>query len=220
MKEERKNKKDEECPLCRVSEETLKKLQEKTSQTKREKYLLKKQQKERERLLKARRKKVKKAVFVYVPILLIIAGLSFALINYLSREKEEKHLGTPKIEVSPQEYDAGTISLTDGLLKHTFEIKNKGVGDLKIDRIWTSCMCTTARLRVGENESEEFGMHSNPMFWSQKITPDQTGFLEVSFDPAFHGSEVTGSVIRAVYLSTNDPQNEKVEVKLIANVIE
>ena len=81
-------------------------------------------------------------------------------------------------------------------------------------------MCTTARLRVGDKTSGEFGMQSNPIFWSQKIAPGETGYLEVTFDPAFHKEQGTGPVVRVVYLLSNDPQNEKAEVRLTANVVE
>ena len=184
---------------------------------KNEKYLLKKQRKEQEQLLKARQKKIKKTIRIALPLLLIIGAISWGLISYLSREPEETHPGTPKMEISPKEYDAGTVSMAEGLVKKTYEIKNTGPGDLKIDKIWTSCVCTTAILRIDEKQSPKFGMHNNPR-WSGKIAPGKTGYLEVAFDPAFHGPEATGPVVRAVYLATNDPQNKKAEVRLMANV--
>lgn len=156
---------------------------------------------------------MKLIIFVVGGTLLITTLLIFGLSNP-SQE------GQGKIEISPQKYDAGIVSMAEGLVKKTFEIKNIGEGDLKIDRIWTSCMCTTVRLKVGDKESPEFGMHTNSTFWSQKLASGETGFLEVTFDPAFHGPEGTGPAVRAIYISSNDPQNENLEVRLIANVIE
>ncbi|MFH1407494.1 MAG: DUF1573 domain-containing protein, partial [Patescibacteria group bacterium] len=101
--------------------------------------MLKKQQQEQERLLLARRKKIKKAVFIFLPIVLIVGGIVFALLNNSPQENQ----GNPKIEIVEKEYDAGTISMADKVVKHTFEIKNTGYGDLRIDSIWTSCHCTT-----------------------------------------------------------------------------
>lgn len=184
--------------------------------TKKEQYLLRKEQKEKERLKQIRRKKLKKVMMILLPSIFIIGGVVYGIL-YFSPEKSG---GTPKIEISPQEYDAGTVSMAEGLVEHTYEIKNNGDGDLKIDRIWTSCMCTTAQLKVGERESPEFSMHSSPIFWSQKIAPKENGFLKVTFDPAYHGPQGTGPVIRAVYLSSNDPQNKKVEARLIVNVVQ
>ena len=185
--------------------------------TKRERRLLKKQQREQERLLLVRRKKIKKIVFILLPAILIVGGITFGLLNY-SRSEPSENQGTAKIEILQKEYDAGTVSMATGKVKHTYEIKNTGDGDLKIDSIWTSCHCTTARLTVDDKTSSEFDMDKRST--SQKIAPGETGFLEVTFDPAFHGPQEVGPAVRAIYLSTNDPQNRKGEVKLLANVVQ
>ena len=183
--------------------------------TKRERRLLKRQQQEEERSRLKKRERIKKMVFILLPIFLIIGGIVWAIVGSSSQGIS----GTPKIEIIPKEYNAGTVSMSDGLVKHIYEVKNIGDGDLKINYMETSCMCTTARLKVGDKEGPEFGMHNNPTFGSQKIAPGETGFLEVTFDPAFHGPQGTGQVTRAVYLSTDDPQNRKATVRLIANVM-
>lgn len=183
--------------------------------TKQERRLLKKQRKEWERALLQRRKKIKKILFISLPILLLAGIIIFFAKSYTP---EENHPGAPKMEIPASEYDAGTVSMANGLVKHTYEVKNTGEGDLKIDSIWTSCHCTTARLIVNGKKSPEFGMDKRST--SQKIAPGQTGQLEVIFDPAFHGPQGTGPAVRVVYLSTNDLQNKKVEVKLLANVIQ
>jgi len=182
--------------------------------TKKERRLLKKQQKERQHMLLARGKKTRKVIFITLPIVIIAGGAILFTLNYTP---EETHSGEPKMEIPQKEYDAGTVSMADGLIKHTYEIKNTGAGDLKIDSIWTSCHCTTAKLTVGDKTSPEFGMDKRSTL--QKIPPGETGFLEITFDPAFHGSQGRGSALRVIYLSTNDLQNKKTEVRLIANVI-
>lgn len=183
-----------------------------------EKYLLEKEKKEEERLRKQKNKKAKKtAVFVF-PIVLLAGGL-FLMINLLP---EKNQTGIPKIEIVPSEYDAGEVPINGGLVKKTFEVKNTGFSDLKIENIWTSCMCTKAVLKVGDKTSPEFGMPehgSNPAFWSEEIKPGETGQLEVIYDPAAHGPEGTGSVVRAIYLATNDPEKTKAEILFSANVI-
>lgn len=187
--------------------------------TKRQRRLLKKQQRQEEYLRTVRHKKTKKIFIIVLLVILIVGGLIFGLANYSATQNGKNNQTVAKIKISPLEYDAGTVSMSAGLVKHTYQVENIGQGDLKIDKIWTSCMCTTAKLRVGDKISSEFGMHSAPAFWSQKISPGEIGYLEVIFDPAFHGPSGVGLLSRAVYLSTNDPQNKKAEARLLINVI-
>lgn len=158
---------------------------------------------------------MKFTVIILVGTFLMAAGLIFGLPK-LSQEEA----GEGRIEISPLEYQAGRVSMAAGLVKHTFEVKNSGQGDLKISGIKTSCMCTTAKLRVEGEESPEFGMHNNPTFWSEKIAAGQTGYLDVTFDPALHGPAGVGQVLRIIYLSTNDPEQKEAQARLTANVIQ
>ena len=123
-----------------------------------------------------------------------------------------------KIELSPKSVDLGTVSMADGNVQTVYEVKNIGETNLKIDNVWTSCMCTTAMLKVGDKASPEFGMHTNSSLWSEEILPGEKALLEVTFDPAFHGPEGTGQLTRAIYLSTSDPLNKKAEVRFNINV--
>lgn len=150
-------------------------------------------------------KKLEQIVFlslVGVLVLLIGAAIVFSL---TSRRSDGP---PPLLELSPTEYEAGKISMRDGNVEFVYEIKNEGEGDLIIDRIWTTCGCTVAKLRVGKKTSREFGMNAYAPFWSATIPPGEIGYLEVSFDPGYHGPSGTGFAVRAVYLSTNDPQGE------------
>lgn len=186
--------------------------------TKKEKYFLKKQRKEQERLGKERKKKTKKTV-ITLSLAVIGVVLIFLLVNGLSDNPPNNDQGTAKIEINPLEYDAGTVSMAEDKVEYTYKIKNIGEQDLKISNIRTSCMCTTAVLTIGQTTSPKFGMHDNPVFWSQKIAPGQTGDLKVVFDQAFHGPQGIGQAVRVIYFLTNDPQNQKAEVKLLANVV-
>ncbi len=182
--------------------------------TKKEQYLLKKQKKLEERNKSARDEKNKSRIKLIL-MGLIFVGTSYVLANNFSQNNQ----GTPKIEIAPLKYDAGVASMADGLVETTFEIKNTGNSDLKITEIKTSCMCTTAVFEVDGRSSPEFGMHSAQLPWSQKIAPGQTGYLDVAFDPAYHSPNGTGDITRIIYISSNDPQNRKIEAKLMVNVI-
>lgn len=183
--------------------------------TKKQRRFLKREQKDQKRLLLARRKKIKKIIFISLPIILIIGGIVFGLIN----SSKEELGGSPIIEISKKDYDAGTIQMKDGVISHIYEINNIGDGNLKINKIWTSCHCTTAILKVGNRTSPTFGMSGGSSFWMQEIGPGEKGYLEVFFDPAFHGPQGIGQAVRTVYLSTNDSKNKKVKIMLSANVV-
>lgn len=190
--------------------------------TKREKRFLEQKKREEEAERAISRKKTKKIIIFGLLGLLVIGGAILGLKGYFQKipaaSTASSAQGSPKIEISPLEYDFGDISIAKGTVKHDYEIKNTGSGDLKIDNIWTSCHCTTAVLKVGDKESPVFGMDGHSFGWSQKIAPGEKGRLEVIFDPAFHGPQGIGAAVREIYLSTNDSQNERASVRLIANV--
>ena len=54
-------------------------------------------------------------------------------------------MATPKISVSPMEYDFGSIGL-GYMVKHTFMLENTGTDVLEIVRVRASCGCTTTDL--------------------------------------------------------------------------
>lgn len=145
--------------------------------------------------------------------LLISAGLIFGG-PYLNKAEKQG-----RIEMSPINYELGDISMAKGLVKKDYKIKNTGSSDLKISKIKTSCMCTTAILKVGDSVSPKFGMNTNFPLWSQKIAPGKTGTLEVTFDPNFHGPDAVGPVVRGIYVYSNDPTNPEDAVEFSGNVV-
>lgn len=188
--------------------------------TKSEKYFLKKGKKETDILLKTRKQKTKKIIgiaLVAMLAILLTGKMASAFIEW-RKESQNRPSGEGAIEINNPEYDAGDVRMSGGLITHAFEVKNTGKGYLKISGIWTSCHCTTAMLKVDGKESPKFGMDRSPSSWSQEIAPGQTGQLEVIFDPAYHGHQGMGAIVREIYLSTNDPKNKTAKVSLIANV--
>ncbi len=211
----------EDCPLCKVPEDSIKILKNESmnQQSKKSEYDRKKQEKEKEYADKDNMKKFQKTAIVVVSVALVVGGLSFVLAKqFFNGNGKEGSSGAPVMEVTPKEYEAGTISMAAGVVKYTYKIENKGDGELKINNIKTSCHCTTAKLKIGDNESPSFGMDSTFSSWTGKIPGGGEGLLEVTFDPAYHGSSGVGAAIRAIYFSTNDPNNKKSEVRLSANV--
>lgn len=205
-----KEQNNEDCPFCKVADEAVDNLDKRL--TKKEKYLLKKQQKEETRFKAAKKKKIKKFLILFLP-LVVLSSVIIYLVVFSGNQ------GTPRIEITPTEYNAGTVSMSDGLVEKIFEIKNVGQGNLKISDIKTSCMCTTAILEINEETSPQFDMHSSNLFWSEKLEPGEIGLLKVVFDPSFHGPQGTGSVVRTISIFSNDSENREMKARLLADVI-
>lgn len=83
---------------------------------------------------------------------------------------------------------------------HDVTVRNTGTGTLVVDNISTSCGCTTATLE--------------PM----QIAPGESGTLHIEYDAGAHGPELTGPLVRQVFINSNDPAQPEVVVELAVNV--
>lgn len=99
-----------------------------------------------------------------------------------------------------QSYDFGTISMAAGKVSYVFTIKNNGTGPVAIEKIYTSCMCTTAKLDVGDAQFGPYGMQGHGVIpkINQSLGPNEEATVEVVFDPAAHGPAGVGHIERVV----------------------
>jgi len=116
------------------------------------------------------------------------------------------------------DFDFGTISMSAGKVNHVFSVPNDGVEPLAILQMYTSCMCTTATLTVGENVFGPVGMpgHGAVPKFDAVILPGDQGSVEVIFDPTAHGPAGVGKISRVVTLETGD--GTPIEFSFAANV--
>lgn len=110
------------------------------------------------------------------------------------------HLQHPQIALSATQFNFGDIHPDEGKITKIFFVKNQGKAPLEILAVSTSCGCTTASV---ENET---------------VMPGDQTKLVVTYDPLAHGG-VVGEVKRVVYIQSNDPHNEEVELELTGNVL-
>ncbi|HLE73125.1 MAG TPA: hypothetical protein VI688_02660 [Anaerolineales bacterium] len=52
-----------------------------------------------------------------------------------------------------------------------------------------------------------------------EIQPGASGTLTIEFDSGAHGEALTGSLVRQVFIASNDPQQPEVQVELVANIL-
>lgn len=158
-----------------------------------------------DRRIRGRRLLVSVAVIALVGVSLALYGLSL-----------QKPTGPlPHLQVSPEAYDFGEIP--PETVSTSFTLANTGQSNLVLMSIMTSCMCTSAVLRVRGRESPTFGAHGNPSGWSETLAPGESGNLTVTYDPNLHPDE--GFVTRAVYITSNDPNRREVQITLTFYVV-
>ncbi len=116
-------------------------------------------------------------------------------------DKKPKKINGPSVQFDRWEHDFGQIPKKGGVVETTFQLTNSGDEPLQISRITTSCGCTSAEIE------------------KMTIAPGETVPLVVKFDPDFH-KEPQGRLERIVTLFTNMPDNEEVEVKIYAEIID
>lgn len=112
-------------------------------------------------------------------------------------------------------FDFGSISMANGKVKHNFTLSNNGGSDVKVVRMYTSCMCTEASLIKDGKMIGPFGMPGHGMLPSidQIIKKGEGAEVEVEFNPAAHGPAGVGPIVRDVIIETGDNAKLTLEIK-------
>ena len=115
-------------------------------------------------------------------------------------------------------HDFGTISMKDGKVKTTFKIKNDKAEVIQMQKLYTSCMCTEASLKINGGNLGPFGMPGHGAFptFKEVLEPNQEVQIEVEFDPNAHGPSGVGVIERMAILE--GPKGQLVSVGIRANV--
>lgn len=117
-------------------------------------------------------------------------------------DQESAVVNSSVLGVDHNAYDFGTVSMAKGEVAHEFRIKNNGTQEIKIGKIYTSCMCTTAQFIRGEIKKGPFGMQGHGYIppVNESLAPSEEAIVKVVFDPAAHGPAGVGPIKRTVYV--------------------
>jgi hypothetical protein len=107
--------------------------------------------------------------------------------------------GQPSIAVEATSLDLGNV-VNGEIVNRDLVLRNDGDADLIIDSIITSCTCTQATV--------------DPM----TVPAGQSSVLHIEFDSGFHGPDLTGPLIRQIFIKSNDQQQPELQVELSVNV--
>ena len=108
--------------------------------------------------------------------------------------------GQPQIGLEVTNLDLGDVVNGD-IVQREVTVHNDGTAELVVETVSTSCGCTKATL--------------DPM----TIPPGESGTLFIEFDSGAHGPELTGILIRQVFVVSNDPEQAEAVVELAANIL-
>lgn len=137
-----------------------------------------------------------------------------------AENKTAANIINAKLFVVEKEYDFGSISMANGKVQHRYQLKNEGSESLKVEAIWTSCMCTIAEIKTKDGRRYgPFGMsgHGGNNKADLVIVAGQEFELIAEFDPNAHGPDATGPIQRTVFVKTN-VSKEPLGLSFLANV--
>lgn len=117
-------------------------------------------------------------------------------------------------------FDFDTLSMKDGEASHQFELQNSGMEPVMIEKVYTSCMCTTAFITDGSGKQYgEFGMSGHGLSSTKiEINPGESAVVEAVFDPNAHGPSGVGLAERSIYIETNSASSPMLELSFRAMV--
>ena len=105
--------------------------------------------------------------------------------------------------------------MANGVVKKSFEIRNPSNSGATIRKVYTSCMCTSARLITKERQLGPFGMPGHGVIptINQSLAAGEAATLEVTFDPAAHGPAGVGPIVRNIFVESADGGKLTLEIR-------
>ena|SRR3990167_2655127 len=165
--------------------------------------------------------KKNKNIILYSTISVVALALIVWFVNAATNKPEPMAYSQGRISIEESNFDFGTINMNNGNVTHEFRLANDSSEVVKIQKAYTSCMCTTAfitdnaGIRYGAFGMAGHGLQNNI---DVELTPGETMMLEAVFDPAAHGPSGVGLAQRYVYLETNSAKSPKLEISFQAMV--
>lgn len=102
-------------------------------------------------------------------------------------------------------FDFGSISMAAGNVSRRFWFRNESVAPVRLTRIYTSCMCTTATLVVADRIVNRYGMPGHGILpaVNETLAPGAAAYIDAVFDPAAHGPAGLGRTNRVVTIEND-----------------
>lgn len=168
------------------------------------------------------KKKTKNLISWSVGLIFLVGIITLIVVSGNSDNQNPAAYSASVLMAIENDFDFNTISMEDGNVSHRFEVKNEGEEQVIIEKVYTSCMCTTAYITNSSGKKYGgFGMpgHGLSPKTSIEIGPGESAIIEAIFDPKAHGPSGVGLVQRSIYLETNSAKSPKLEFSFQATVV-
>lgn len=161
-------------------------------------------------------KDIKNVFFTLGVFALIIVGL-ILMTQAAGTPPASSQVNSSVLKAEETAFDFGTISMSKGTVSHGFSVLNGDSQAVELTKLYTSCMCTQAVLKIADQTFGPFGMpgHGVVPAVNQTLPAGDKAAIEVIFDPAAHGPSGVGKISRSVSLETS---KGKVVFTFTANV--
>ncbi len=162
----------------------------------------------------------KNTIFIGIAVIVLIILAALTVINKSDTGSSADSSGN--LVVLDNNFDLGVIPIMGGKVSHIFELKNEGEGPVKIKKVYTSCMCTEARITISDKNYGPYGM---PGHGGQNSSADikapagESMFVKAVFNPLAHGPDAIGEILREVYLETDSKETPKIVLKFKGDVV-
>ena len=109
--------------------------------------------------------------------------------------------------------ELGEIPMSAGIAQLGFTFKNTSDTPLDLQQLYTTCMCTKAKIITQAGQSAFAGMQGHtgglkPIDPNLQLQPGEEAVVLVEFDPNAHGPDAVGPITRSVILETNQADAE------------
>ena len=150
--------------------------------------------------------------------ILIVAGLVTVMILGRSGQNNQDSVvranSSSHLSVEEKLYDFGDIRMADGNVEKIFTFKNQTTENIKLSKLETSCMCTSAFIENGGQLRGPFGMEGMQNNNTQEVIKAGASFnVKVVYDPNAHGPAGVGIIDRFIKLTEADGGITQLEIK-------
>lgn len=155
--------------------------------------------------------------------LILVLGVTWISKSGQDNKSAAQEKTSGKLTIAENDFELGEISMKNGNVYREYQLSNNSQEPVTITKMNTSCMCTKAQLKEGEETLTGWagmsGHSTGTLYPNQTVNPGETVTVVANFDPNAHGPDATGPIHRTVNIQTNSKTNSTLSLNFSGNVI-